>query len=104
MAPVALPSHGTCTRSGLAVGLSDRPLREDLVDIVESSMSSENYDLLKRPDDAYLHARQVNMHTIHKHDERGGTVGEIRAEMRDGAPRETTTVAAWLATQLGPGH
>ena len=33
------------------------------------------------PDDAYVHARQVNMETIHKHDvfaERGGTIGEIR--------------------------
>ena len=55
------------------------------------------------PDDAYVHARQVNMETIHKHDvfaERGGTIGEIRAEMRDGAPRGATTLVAWLATQL----
>lgn len=101
-------------------------------------MSSENYALLKRPDerfvvekahrhprfvedavremlfnvmglyrdlpdDAYVHARQVNMETIHKHDvfaERGGTVGEIRAEMGDGAPGGATTLLAWLATQL----
>ncbi len=120
---------------------TDRPLRaEDLVEIVETSMSSENYDLLKRPDElfvvekahrhprfvedavremlysvmgmypdlpdhAYVHARQVNMETIHKHDvfaERGGTVGEIRAEMRDGTPSGATTLSAWLATQLEP--
>ena len=112
---------------------------EDLVEIVESSMSSENYDLLKRPDelfvvekahrhprfvedavremlasvvamyadlpdDAYLHARQVNMETIHKHDvfaERGGTAGEIRQELQDGVPRPGTTLAAWLAAHLG---
>ena len=101
-------------------------------------MSSENYDLLKRPDelfvvekahrharfvedavremlynvmgmypdlpdDAYVHARQVNMETIHKHDvfaERGGTAAEIRTEMGGGAPPGTTTLVAWLATQL----
>jgi GTP cyclohydrolase IV len=139
---VPLATHNQRGLGRLMVG-TDRPLRaEDLVEIVESSMSSENYDLLKRPDelfvvekahrharfvedavremlhsvmgmypdlpdDAYVHARQVNMETIHKHDvfaERGGTVGEIRAEMRDGAAREATTLAAWLATQLGPGH
>jgi hypothetical protein len=43
------------------------------------------------------------METIHKHDvfaERGGTVGEIRAEMRDGTPGASTSLAAWLARQL----
>ena len=87
-------------------------------------MSSENYDLLKRPDelfvvekahrhprfvedtvreilrsfvttypelpdDAYVHARQVNMETIHKHDvfaQRGGRLGEIRRELSGDAP------------------
>jgi GTP cyclohydrolase-4 len=135
---VPLATHNQRGRGRLMVG-TDRPLRaEDLVEIVETSMSSENYDLLKRPDelfvvekahrhprfvedavremlynvmgmypdlpdDAYVHARQVNMETIHKHDvfaERGGTVGEIRAEMRDGAPPGATTLVAWLATQL----
>ncbi len=135
---VPLATHNQRGRGRLMVG-TDRPLRaEDLVEIVETSMSSETYDLLKRPDelfvvekahrharfvedavremlynvmgvypdlpdDAYVHARQVNMETIHKHDvfaERGGTVGEIRAEMTEGAPSGATTLAAWLATQL----
>jgi len=135
---VPLATHNQRGLGRLMVG-TDRPLRaEDLVEIVETSMSSENYDLLKRPDelfvvekahrharfvedavremlynvmgvyrdlpdDAYVHARQVNMETIHKHDvfaERGGTIGEIRAETRDGAPPGATTLVAWLATQL----
>lgn len=100
-------------------------------------MSSESYDLLKRPDElfvvqkahrhprfvedavremlcnfvemypdlpesAYLHARQVNLETIHKHDvfaERGGTLAELRAEMRGGASL-VTTLESWLASQL----
>jgi GTP cyclohydrolase-4 len=121
---------------------TDRPLRaEDLVEIVETSMSSENYDLLKRPDelfvvekahrqprfvedavremlnnvaavyadlpdDAYVQARQVNLETIHKHDvfaERGGTLGEIRTELRDGASSTSTTLAAWLKGRLELG-
>jgi hypothetical protein len=56
------------------------------------------------PDDAYVHARQTNMETIHKHDvfaERGGTAGEIRKEMQDGVSRPGTTLAAWLAARLG---
>jgi GTP cyclohydrolase IV len=135
---VPVATHNQRGRGRLMVG-TDRPLRaEDLVEIVESSMSAENYDLLKRPDerfvvekahrnprfvedavremlynvmgmyadlpdDAYVHARQVNMETIHKHDvfaERGGTVGEIRSEMAGGAPPGATTLVAWLATQL----
>jgi MptA/FolE2 family GTP cyclohydrolase len=116
------------------------PIRaEDLVEIVETSMSSENYDLLKRPDelfvvekahrhprfvedavremlgqvvarypelpdDVYVHARQLNLETIHKHDvfaERGSTLGELRAELRDGTPVGMTTLAAWQASRLG---
>lgn len=81
------------------------PIRaEDLVAIVEASMSSETYDLPELPDDAYVHARQVNLETIHKHDvfaERGGTLGELRAEIRDGVPRDPTSLAAWQAAKLG---
>ena len=136
LVPVA--THNQRGRGRLLVG-ADRPLRaEDLVEIVEGSMSSENYDLLKRPDelfvvekahrrprfvedtvremlrsfvhtfpelpdDAYVHARQVNMETIHKHDvfaQRGGRLGEIRGELQDGQPRGSTTLAAWLAARL----
>jgi GTP cyclohydrolase-4 len=135
---VPLATHNQRGRGRLMVG-TDLPLRaEDLVEIVETSMSSENYDLLKRPDelfvvekahrhtrfvedavremlynlvgmypdlpdDAYAHARQVNLETIHKHDvfaERGGMLGEIRAEMKDGALTGVTTLVAWLAKQL----
>ena len=135
---VPLATHNQRGRGRLMVG-TDRPLRaEHLVEVVESSMSSETYDLLKRPDElfvvekahrhprfvedavremlynvmgmypdlpdhAYVEARQVNMETIHKHDvfaERGGTVGEIRAEMSHGAPPGATTLVAWLAAQL----
>ena len=136
---VPLATHNQRGRGRLMLG-TDKPLRaEDLVEIVESSMSSENYDLLKRPDElfvvekahrhprfvedavremlhnvvgmypdlpdeAFVHARQVNLETIHKHDvfaERGGTTGEIRREMGGGAPEESTTLANWLARQLG---
>jgi GTP cyclohydrolase-4 len=135
---VPLATHNQRGRGRLMVG-TDRPLRaEDLVEIVETSMSSENYDLLKRPDelfvvekahrhprfvedavremlynvmgmypdladDAYVHARQVNMETIHKHDvfaQRGGRLGEIRGELLDGQSRGSTALAAWLAARL----
>jgi GTP cyclohydrolase-4 len=138
LAIVPLATHNQRGRGRLLVGGDQLVGAEDLVEIVEASMSSENYDLLKRPDElfvvekahrrprfvedavremlgtvaamepalpdgAYVHARQVNMETIHKHDvfaERGGTVGEIRAEMRDGTPGASTSLAAWLARQL----
>jgi GTP cyclohydrolase-4 len=135
LVPVA--THNQRGRGRLTVG-ADLPLRaEDLVEVVESSMSSENYDLLKRPDelfvvekahrhprfvedavremlhnvlamypelsdDAFVHARQVNLETIHKHDvfaERGGTVGEIRAELGGQSPG-ATTLEDWLARRL----
>lgn len=135
---VPIATHNQRGRGRLMVG-ADRPLRaEDLVEIVETSMSSENYDLLKRPDelfvvekahrhprfvedtvremlrnfvntypdladDVYVHARQVNMETIHKHDvfaQRGGRLGEIRGELLDGKPRGRTTLQAWLAARL----
>jgi GTP cyclohydrolase IV len=138
LVPVA--THNQRGRGRLLVG-ADRALRaEDLVEIVETSMSSENYDLLKRPDelfvvekahrhprfvedtvremlrtlvttypelpdDAYAHARQVNMETIHKHDvfaQRGGRLGEIRGELADGKPRGSTTLHTWLAARLEP--
>jgi GTP cyclohydrolase-4 len=135
---VPIATHNQRGRGRLIVGTDERVRAEDLVEIVEAAMSSENYDLLKRPDelfvvekahrharfvedavremlgnfvgmypelpdDAYVYARQVNQETIHKHDvfaERGGTLGEIRAELRDGVPRGSTTLGAWLEMKL----
>jgi GTP cyclohydrolase I/GTP cyclohydrolase-4 len=106
-----------------------------LLDIVEQSMSSEIYELMKRSDEAhvvekahrrprfvedcvremvggvverfpqledgaFVSARQVNLETIHQHNvvaERFGTLGEIREELRSGAPAQHhTAVSAWL--------
>ncbi|PYO31909.1 MAG: GTP cyclohydrolase I FolE2 [Candidatus Rokuibacteriota bacterium] len=136
LVPVA--THNQRGRGRLLVGAAS-VRAEDLVEIVEGSMSAENYDLLKRPDelfvvekahrrprfvedavrdmlgnlvalypslsdDAYAHARQVNLETIHKHDvfaERGGTLGEIRAELAGGPASRATTRAEWIASRLG---
>ena len=136
---VPLATHNQRGRGRLLVG-AGRPIRaEDLVEIVEMSMSAETYDLLKRPDelfivekahrqprfvedavremlghvvarypglsdDAYVHARQLNLETIHKHDvfaERGATIGELRAELGGGVSRRITTLGAWQAARLG---
>jgi len=136
---VPLATHNQRGRGRLLVG-AGRPIRaEELVEIVEMSMSAENYDLLKRPDElfvvekahrhprfvedavremlrhvaerypdlsdeAYVHARQLNMETIHKHDvfaERGGTLGELRAELAGGASRAMTTLGEWQSARLG---
>jgi GTP cyclohydrolase I/GTP cyclohydrolase-4 len=106
-----------------------------LLAIVEQSMSSEIYELMKRSDEAhvvekahrrprfvedcvremirgvvdafpgldnaaFVEARQVNLETIHQHNvvaERYGTLGEVRHELRDGAPpARHTTRQAWL--------
>ena len=56
----ALPSatHNQRGRGSVLIGTTDRrgeAIRaEDLVEIVESSMSSETYDLLKRPDEFFI--------------------------------------------------
>jgi GTP cyclohydrolase I/GTP cyclohydrolase-4 len=108
---------------------------DELIAIVEEGMSSEIYELLKRPDerfvverahrrprfvedsvremvrgtlarfpslpdDAFVHAHQVNFETIHTHDveaERAGTVAEIRRELDDGQHvAHHTTLREWL--------
>jgi GTP cyclohydrolase I/GTP cyclohydrolase-4 len=108
---------------------------DELIDIVEEGMSSEIYELLKRPDeqyvvdrahrrprfvedsvremvrgalerfphlpdDAFIHAHQVNFETIHTHDveaERAGTVAEIRRELDGGEHVDHhTTLREWL--------
>jgi GTP cyclohydrolase I/GTP cyclohydrolase-4 len=108
---------------------------DELIAIVEDGMSSEIYELLKRPDeryvvdrahrrprfvedsvremvagvlgrfpdlpeDAFVHAHQVNFETIHTHDveaERAGTVAEIRRELDGGEHvAHHTTLREWL--------
>jgi len=134
---VPLATHNQRGRGRLLVGAA-AVRAEDLVEIVEASMSAENYDLLKRPDelfvvekahrrprfvedavremlaslvafypqlsdDAYVHARQVNLETIHKHDvyaERGGTLGEIRAELAGASAPRATTLPEWIRARL----
>src|SRR5438874_13399402 len=120
---VPLATHNQRGRGTLYVGTEQAINAEDLVEIVERSMSSPVYELLKRPDELFVveHAhlqprfvedsvrvalrealasypeladedfvfsRQVNLETIHNHDvlaERYGTVGQLRAELENGA-------------------
>jgi GTP cyclohydrolase-4 len=132
---VPLATHNQRGRGTLFVGTEGTVNAEQLVRIVEGSMSSPVYELLKRPDelfvvehahlqprfvedsvrislrdalgtyrelddDDFLLARQVNLETIHTHDvlaERYGTVGELRAELDDGAPAPRhTELREWL--------
>ena len=132
---VPLATHNQRGRGTLFVGTGARLNAEQLVDIVQRSMSSPIYELLKRPDELFVveHAhlqprfvedsvrialkqtldrypalddgdfvfsRQVNLETIHDHDvlaERGGTAGELRAELATGSPSPTRTeLADWL--------
>ena len=123
-----LASHNQRGLGTLIVG-TERPVgAEELVKIVESSMSSEIYELLKRPDelevvrnahmkprfvedvvremigsvvrempelsgDTFVMARQENFESIHTHNafaERGGLLGEMRAELA-GIPQNAPT-------------
>ena len=133
---VPLATHNQRGRGTLYVGTRSHVNAEGLVAIVEGSMSSPIYELLKRPDelfvvehahlqprfvedsvrialkealdrypqledDDFLYARQVNLETIHSHEvvaERYGTVGELRAELRNGEPATRhTELGEWLA-------
>src|SRR5437588_192356 len=133
---VPLATHNQRGRGTLYVGTEAPVNAEQLVAVVESSMSSPVYELLKRPDELFvvehahlqprfaedsvrlalagvleaypvlddadfLLARQVNLETIHNHDviaERSGTVGELRAELDEGArPARHTELREWLA-------
>jgi GTP cyclohydrolase I/GTP cyclohydrolase-4 len=118
----------------LLVGTDADINAEHLVTIVEQSMSSPVYELLKRPDelfvvehahlqprfvedsvrhalkavldryptlddDDFVHARQLNLETIHRHDvlaERTGTVGEIRHELAGDVAARHTDLRDWL--------
>jgi len=132
---VPLATHNQRGRGLLLVGTDASVNAERLVEIVEGSMSSPVYELLKRPDELFvvehahlqprfvedsvrialkqtldryptlddgdfLFSRQVNLETIHDHDvlaERGGTVGELRAELESGASSAARTeLADWL--------
>ncbi len=132
---VPLATHNQRGRGTLYVGTEQQLNAERLVDIVEASMSSPVYALLKRPDELFvvehahlqprfvedsvrvalattlerfpeltdedfLYSRQVNLETIHSHDvlaERFGTVGELRAELAEGArPPRHTSLDDWL--------
>src|ERR671936_669691 len=134
---VPLATHNQRGRGTLLVGTEARINAEHLVDIVERSMSSPIYELLKRPDELFvvehahlqprfvedsvrlalagvleayprlddadfLFSRQVNLETIHDHDviaERSATVGELRAELEDGArAARHTELREWLAS------
>ena len=137
VAHVPIATHNQRARGTLLVGTHDRIVpAEMLIDIVEEGMSSEIYELMKRPDeqfvvakahsrprfvedsvremvrgvierlpdlpdDAFVHAHQVNFETIHTHDveaERSATLGEIRAELGGAlAGAQHTTLQAWLA-------
>jgi GTP cyclohydrolase IV len=111
-----------------------------LLRIVESSMSSEIYELMKRADEravvekahanprfvedcvremirqvtdafpglrdgAFIHARQENLETIHRHNvvaERYGLLSEIAAELESGEhSRHHTTMREWLEAPAG---
>jgi GTP cyclohydrolase IV len=133
---VPLATHNQRGRGTLLLGTGAKVDAEHLVEVVESSMSSPIYELLKRPDELFVveHAhlqprfaedsvrvalkstldelpelddadfvlsRQVNFETIHAHDvvaERYGTIGELRAELRDGGhlPQAHTQLRDWL--------
>jgi GTP cyclohydrolase IV len=133
---VPLATHNQRGRGTLYIGTNQSLNAEQLAGIIESSMSSPIYELLKRPDelfvvehahlqprfvedsvrislqsaleryetledDDFILARQLNFETIHSHEvlaERYGTVGELRRELRDGAPvPRHTELREWLA-------
>jgi GTP cyclohydrolase I/GTP cyclohydrolase-4 len=134
---VPLATHNQRGRGRLLVG-TDRIVNADqLIEIVERSMSAPVYELLKRPDELFvvehahlqprfvedsvrialkealetypelddgdfLFSRQINLETIHTHDvlaERGGTVGELRAELDNGGrAARPTELRDWLST------
>jgi GTP cyclohydrolase-4 len=132
---VPLATHNQRGRGTLLVGTDASVNAEHLVDIVEHSMSSPIYELLKRPDELFVvehahlqprfvedsvryalsatlerypeladgdfvHSRQVNLETIHRHDvlaERSSTVGELRGELEGRATAAPTELRDWLS-------
>jgi GTP cyclohydrolase-4 len=144
IADVPLATHNQRGIGRLYVGCPEGGQIEvdarDLLRIVEQSMSSEIYELMKRSDElavvekahanprfvedcvremirraieafgdmseqAFLHARQENLETIHSHNvvaERYGLLGEVRQELESGehSPHHTTT-REWLEEPCG---
>ncbi|HEV8102210.1 MAG TPA: GTP cyclohydrolase MptA [Gaiellaceae bacterium] len=132
---VPLATHNQRGRGTLLVGTDANINAEHLVDIVEHSMSSPIYELLKRPDELFvvehahlqprfvedsvryalaatlerypelddsdfIHSRQVNLETIHRHDvlaERSSTIGELRGELTGIAASAPTELREWLS-------
>ena len=132
---VPLATHNQRGRGTLLVGTDESVNAEHLVDIVEHSMSSPIYELLKRPDELFVvehahlqprfvedsvrhalsatlerypgladsdfvHSRQVNLETIHRHDvlaERSSTVGELRGELAGHTAAKPTELRDWLS-------
>jgi GTP cyclohydrolase FolE2 len=70
-------------------------------DSVRSSLRAALERYAELDDRDFLLARQLNFETIHSHEvvaERYGTVGELRAELRDGeAVARHTELRQWLA-------
>lgn len=139
LAAVPLASHNQIGYGELTMSAAPSIRAEDLVHIIEASMSSETYGILKRPDeyfvvnkahrnpkfvedvlrdmlahvadmyeelpdDTFVHARQTNRETIHKHDvcaDRSTTLGYIRRELAGGItvpPR--ITLEEWISSRL----
>jgi GTP cyclohydrolase-4 len=111
---VPLATHNQRGRGTLYLGTQVRLDAEDLVDIVEQSMSSPIYELLKRPDELFVveHAHltprfvedSVRLMVKGALDsylevlaERFGTVGELRAELANGGhSARHTELRDWL--------
>jgi GTP cyclohydrolase-4 len=143
IAAVPVATHNQRGLGTLYVGCPEGCTQEidaaALLGIVESSMSSEIYELMKRSDeahvvekahrrprfvedcvremvrgvldvfpqlgeDAFVHARQENLETIHQHNviaERYGTLGEVRRELERGERSALhTSPRAWLDAAL----
>lgn len=134
---VPIATHNQRARGTLYLGAPEAVDidADTLLEIVEDGMSSEIYELMKRPDeqyvvdrahrrprfvedsvremirgslerfpelpdDAFVHAHQVNFETIHTHDveaERSGVLGEIRRELAGGEQTARhATLRSWL--------
>lgn len=69
---VPTPAHNQRTRATILLGTNGRVRAQDLVEVAESSMSSENYGLLKRPDEFFV---------VHKAHRRPRFVEDVAREM-----------------------